>query len=474
MSIKKKFLFLLLMTLLATLGISFFAYEKLKNEIMSVTGSLFLKKQVQFNRERVLHPLIRELALAQKMTTSPILLDWAENENDPEKKQKGIAELESFRRFFADKSYFFALKSSGNYYFNDAQNSFAGKQLRYRLNPEIEEDRWFFATLESGDDYRLNVDYDEKLGVTKVWINVVIKKDDKTLGIAGSGIDLTEFINKVIGSNQPGITNILIDHDGAIQAYTKLDWIDYRSISKGAEKRKTIYSMLNSGKDQELFAAAMKECNKDQSAIPVFFGEIDGRRHLIGLTYIKEIDWYNVSILDIGKVLGKNHFVPFAGLLIFALVIFAALIYFLLNKFVFDRIERLDKSVRGFAKGVVPDYPKNPANDEVGNLEAGFKKMVRVVKENTDNLELRVIERTKELEIKNKDLKTATEEIKVLSGLLPICAHCKNIRDDDGYWHKVENYVGKHTSATFSHGICPECMEKHYKHIKKKKKTRDV
>lgn len=472
MSIKKKFLFFLLLTLCATLTISFFAYEKLKTEIMSVTGALFLRKQIEFNRERVLHPLIRELALAQKMTTSPILQQWAENENDPELKAKGLAELESFRRFFADKSYFFALKTSRNYYFNNSKNSFAGKQLRYRLNPEVAEDRWFFATLESGDDYRLNVDYDEKLGVTKVWINVVVKKDGEQLGIAGTGIDLTEFIKKVIGSRQPGIANILIEQDGAIQAHTQLDQIDYRSISKDTKERKTIFSMLNRKIDQEVLSRAMTASKKDNSRIPVFFVEIDGRMHLIGLTYIKEIDWYNVSTLDISSVIGKNHFFPFAGLLVFSLLIFAVFLYFLLNRFVFNRIETLDESVRGFAKGVVPDYPGNLVNDEVGNLEDGFKKMVEVVKANTDDLELRVIERTKELEIKNRDLKKAVDEIKVLSGLLPICSHCKNIRDDEGYWHKVEAYVGKRTNATFSHGICPECMEKHYKDIKKKKKSK--
>ena len=47
--------------------------------------------------------------------------------------------------------------------------------------------------------------------------------------------------------------------------------------------------------------------------------------------------------------------------------------------------------------------------------------------------------------------------IKTLSGLLPICSHCKKIRDDKGYWNKIEGYIQKHSTAQFSHGICPEC-----------------
>jgi hypothetical protein len=49
-----------------------------------------------------------------------------------------------------------------------------------------------------------------------------------------------------------------------------------------------------------------------------------------------------------------------------------------------------------------------------------------------------------------------------LSGLLPICANCKKIRDDQGYWNQVEVYVGSHSEATFSHGICPDCFKKLY------------
>src|ERR1035438_7122860 len=54
----------------------------------------------------------------------------------------------------------------------------------------------------------------------------------------------------------------------------------------------------------------------------------------------------------------------------------------------------------------------------------------------------------------------ALEKVKTLSGLLPICAWCKRIRDDKGYWSQVEKYVHEHTGADFTHGICPECLEK--------------
>ena len=60
------------------------------------------------------------------------------------------------------------------------------------------------------------------------------------------------------------------------------------------------------------------------------------------------------------------------------------------------------------------------------------------------------------------ELQDALVSVKTLRGLLPICSHCKKIRDDKGYWNQIESYIRDHTDAEFTHGICPECMKKLY------------
>ncbi len=64
------------------------------------------------------------------------------------------------------------------------------------------------------------------------------------------------------------------------------------------------------------------------------------------------------------------------------------------------------------------------------------------------------------------ELKVALDKVKVLSGFLPICASCKKIRDDKGYWNQIEEYIREHSEAEFSHSICPECVEKLYPELK--------
>lgn len=70
-----------------------------------------------------------------------------------------------------------------------------------------------------------------------------------------------------------------------------------------------------------------------------------------------------------------------------------------------------------------------------------------------------------------KDLQRSLATVKRLSGMLPICASCKKIRDDKGYWNQIEAYIHEHSDATFSHGICPECAKRLYPEYYKEKKS---
>ncbi len=63
------------------------------------------------------------------------------------------------------------------------------------------------------------------------------------------------------------------------------------------------------------------------------------------------------------------------------------------------------------------------------------------------------------------ELQKALEKVKLLSGLLPICCHCKRVRDDKGYWNQIEAYIRDHSEVEFSHGLCDDCLDKYYQDI---------
>ena len=77
----------------------------------------------------------------------------------------------------------------------------------------------------------------------------------------------------------------------------------------------------------------------------------------------------------------------------------------------------------------------------------------------------RMIEIQSSLEASLEELRQALDQIKTLRGIVPICAYCKKIRDDKGYWNEVEKYVSEHSDAKFSHGICQQCLERELKKV---------
>jgi PAS domain S-box-containing protein len=99
----------------------------------------------------------------------------------------------------------------------------------------------------------------------------------------------------------------------------------------------------------------------------------------------------------------------------------------------------------------------NITTDPVFDANGEVASVVHIIRDITDRKQA-----TAEREALLKKLQAALTEIKTLHGLLPICANCKCIRDDEGYWIRIESYIESRSDAQFSHGICPECAKMLY------------
>jgi CheY-like chemotaxis protein len=116
---------------------------------------------------------------------------------------------------------------------------------------------------------------------------------------------------------------------------------------------------------------------------------------------------------------------------------------------------------------------KGQKKDVVAGLEAGADDyLVKPFDPQELSSRISVGERILNLEAalegKVRELKEALSHVKQLQGLLPICMHCKKIRDDRDTWHRVESYIEEHSGAMFTHSLCEECLTKHYPEYDKK------
>jgi methyl-accepting chemotaxis protein len=202
---------------------------------------------------------------------------------------------------------------------------------------------------------------------------------------------------------------------------------------------------------------------------------------------IGDVTMYSISVpieITTSKILSHTAFlvIPIAFLIFFTLLISSQLYKQMVTKPGEDFFE-------GISKLAKEDYRVKVDEEKAGELKSlsiAFNSMTSRLLENDsirkkaeeglqqahEQLEQKVEERTSELLIANNDLKNeiyqreeAESEVKVLNGLLPICSHCKKIRDDKGYWTKIEEYIEEKSEAEFSHSICRDCAKEHYPDI---------
>jgi len=110
---------------------------------------------------------------------------------------------------------------------------------------------------------------------------------------------------------------------------------------------------------------------------------------------------------------------------------------------------------------------KNAKEDIVEGLEAGADDYIVKPVDAHElrariNVGVRIIKLQRALAERVRELEEEKKHVKTLQGLIPICMHCHRIRDDAEIWQRLETYIEKHSSAAFSHSLCPECLEKYY------------
>ena len=391
---------MLLLTFLAFVALSvpaYFSFVWIVNSTVIKLGTLFAEKQILFDRYRGLGALMQEVKLAETLARSSAIREWALDEDNSERKARGLAELEHYREAFGDHSYFFVVDTSGNYYFNDAANNYAGRQLSHRLSRDNPRDAWYFKTVALGEGCHLNVDHDDVLVVTKVWINCVIRDAERVIGVLGSGLDLTAFVREVVDVPQTGVTAMFVDRSGALQAHRDPRLIDFHSFTKELANKKTIFSLIERVTDQETLAGLMRDVTSGDVLVKSAFLKVDGREMLVGVGYLDRLGWYNVTFMDVDKIIDRGLFLPIGLLLAAIMVACMLLIGFVFKRSVLDRLERVEQRFAAVREGDFAPAATDHANDEIGQLSRSFDAMATSVGDNTHMLERMVEERTAEL-----------------------------------------------------------------------------
>jgi diguanylate cyclase (GGDEF)-like protein len=380
---------------------SWLAYRELSEDIIERWGQQVAEIQVRYDSARLLQSLEREIGLARQMADSSTLVNWATSPEDKALQRDAIREMESFRSNFRDNSYFVALRESRRYYYNNADNEFADNQFRYILNPDKPEDAWFFQLIEEGRNFHLNVNPDTELGVTKLWIDVLMRdEENRIVGMVGTGLDLDAFLQDIVDIDQEGITTLFVDYNGAIQLYRDRNYIDFASIIKPEGQKSTVDLLFDNPEDKQKVLGMLqllKNRGGATGAVESSFVTVDGRKHLAGVAFLPAIGWFEITLLDLETLLPRSYLWPLVAVFLTSLLVTLILFHLIIRSRILKPLVSLESAVEKVRGGsfALPHLEK--PDNEIGRLASHFETMTDTLEHSTRELERKVAQRTDEL-----------------------------------------------------------------------------
>ena len=377
---------------------------KVITSVQDYFGQAFARNLTELSRQQILSPVLQDLTLARRLAGSVVTREWLQSEADDQLAERFFREADGFQQDFRSQAYFVISARSHHYYFNQASDPFSDEP-RYSLSPDTDSDAWFFRLIQTIGDFNINVNPDAQLGTTRVWINVPVMDNGELLGLTGTGLDLTRFIDDFVASGERGVTPIIISRDGAIQAHPDRSLIAFGSGAGLAQDGRNLFNHV-----AELHHTPLRAALSDSIAAP---GEVtllnvtlDGEPQLLAMTYIPELGWHLVTAIDlsVAQVIGGQWWIPVAvGVLLTMLLLLAAMAI-AVERILIRPLNRLQGSATAISSGNYNVRLPQETSDEIGDLTRAFATMIRKVQSHTEDLESKVRDRTRDLENSNREI----------------------------------------------------------------------
>ena len=271
-----------------------------------------------------------------------------------------------------------------------------------KVKPEEERDIWYFRVRTMEPDYEINVDPDlANRDALTIFINHrVYDYKGNYIGATGVGLTVNAVINLIESYRKKYNRNIyFVDQDGTIVLHGNA-------------------FPENAGNIREMEGISSLADHILSVSNGTYEYSRQGKVVHLNSRFVPELDWYLLVEQTEEGAIAPIHSTLVVNL---ALCAFITAIVIILTTFTINAYQRINQN-----------------------------QQEEIVKQHRELLE------------QNANLEKALKEVKRLSGLLPICASCKKIRNDKGYWQQIESYIRDHSEADFSHGICPDCVRKLY------------
>jgi len=322
-SIKQKFLVFtvsLFLVILAGGGIAFFINM---DNIVRTDVILKLSRLIEFKASKLESSTAKEIAIALKMADSPIIREYFLHPDNAELERLAFNEIAGYRRAFTGNNVFWINDTDHNYYFGD--------EFSYTLDPADPSSNWYSSIIKNPGPYFFNVDTDIGTKKTMLWINVPVMAQNKAIGVVGTGIDLTGFIDAIYSDMSEDMPFYLFNAGNMITGAA--DW-------NLTASRQTLTQYFGSLGDTIANFANEVGAAQGIKAGDLRTFEADNTEYAV--SYIPSLDWYIVAMTPINMGMVFRSAMAFLFYIILSVVL---IIFVIINIFITRMVKPLDEAV---------------------------------------------------------------------------------------------------------------------------------
>ena len=373
------------------------------------SAKTYSENYTELNYQKILAPMSRELALAKRLAQLGTVETWFADPENQVNKEAALYDINAFKQAFEDGAIFFATDKDLAYYYYDEHLPVDGDP-QYHLDANVEANKWYFLTRNQTAPYNINVDLNEQLHKTKIWINVLVKHQGEFLGLAGTGFELGRFIESFTSSPQPGVQPFVINADTLkIEAHSNSGLVSIGGMGSAREDGITIMGLVE---DAEPLQRAIAQA-KSGTEVVTLRTRISGEPYVLSMRYMPDLNWLVATSVNLNEVRLLNTDLIMAVGIVFTVLLMVVFILFgfAVDRLVLQPLRQLQQSAKAISQGSYEVRLPVKYDDEIGDLSRTFNTMAQQVASHTAELESRVKARTQELEQSNAQIKEANRKI---------------------------------------------------------------
>ncbi|HPN82982.1 MAG TPA: HAMP domain-containing protein, partial [Spirochaetota bacterium] len=297
----------LLMVVVGTLINYVIANQMFSRFGLQYTEEILRAKRVEFDRT-----FARNIDSSVFLSKSSLMREWLKDENDPQLGALALGLMREMKEITKETDIFAAADASLNFYLN-------GKMIS-KLSKDKPDDSWYWMTRD-GRAFNLNIDHNDVLGTTKLWVNILVQDGENKLGVIGTGLDISSIVNDLMRKISTGASVMVFDSRGYIKAHQNERHIQSSRVYdlvRGVDITNVMKTLGESTNKSLIINARMK--NEGETVSGSF-------------SFIQSTGWYMLVTMDVDQILAAI-FLPFIITLVASLLVVAIVLFFFIKRMV--------------------------------------------------------------------------------------------------------------------------------------------